>query len=59
MARCPAAYVFSRRYLDYDLGPAHPLRPERLVALGELVEGLGLLTGPGAVVHEPAPASEE
>ena len=59
MARCPAAYVFSPRYLDYDLGPQHPLRPERLVALGELVEGLDLLTGPGAVVHEPAPASEE
>jgi acetoin utilization deacetylase AcuC-like enzyme len=55
---CRSTFLFSPRYLDYDLGPGHPLRPARLAALLELVEDLSLLEGPTIRVREPEPATE-
>ena len=55
---CRSAFLFSPRYLDYDLGPGHPLRPARLAALRDLVEDLALLDGPTVSVREPPPATE-
>jgi acetoin utilization deacetylase AcuC-like enzyme len=56
---CTSAYVFSPRYLEYDLGPGHPLRPQRLAALSDLAGSLGLLDGATVHHHEPREASDD
>ncbi|MGH2602928.1 MAG: acetoin utilization protein AcuC, partial [Dehalococcoidia bacterium] len=56
---CSAAFVFHPRYLSYNLGPEHPLRPERLAALRELVGDLHLLDLPNVSLDEPAPATDD
>jgi acetoin utilization protein AcuC len=55
---CQCTYVFSPRYLGYDLGPEHPLRPQRLQALNDLIEGLGWLEGAHVGRVEPAAATD-
>ncbi len=59
MKGCPALYLFSPRYLAYDFGPDHPLRPERGRALQDLLAAMRLLDGRHVCVREPAPATEE
>lgn len=58
MRACRSAFLFSLTYLGYDLGPRHPLRPLRLVALKDLVDGLRLLEGEQITLHEPVPATD-
>lgn len=59
MKRCPALYLFSPRYLAYDFGPDHPLRPERGRALQDLLGALRLLDDRHVRLLEPSPATEE
>jgi acetoin utilization deacetylase AcuC-like enzyme len=54
-----AAFVFSPRYLEYDLGPEHPMRPDRLRALTDLLQGADAWTGHRISHHEPQPATDE
>lgn len=53
------ALVYSDKYLDYFLGPEHPLRPQRLTLMMELMRGIGLLDHPDLRVVEARAASEE
>lgn len=54
------ALVYDPSLADYDLGPGHPLRPERVTLSVSLMDAYGLLgEGPGqARVISPMPASE-
>ncbi|HEX8969405.1 MAG TPA: acetoin utilization protein AcuC, partial [Chloroflexota bacterium] len=67
MPECAARLIYRPEYQDYDFGPQHPLRPERIVASFDLIDALGIgpradqqLGPPGAtldelhLVHEPA-----
>lgn len=58
MKPCPSAFVYSPGYLAYDFGPDHPMQPERLAALVDLLEATRALTGPRIRMVEPAPASD-
>lgn len=58
MKGCSALYLFSPRYLAYDFGPDHPLRPERGRALQDLLTTLRLLDGRHVHLLEPLPATE-
>ncbi|MGZ3493068.1 MAG: acetoin utilization protein AcuC [Thermodesulfobacteriota bacterium] len=42
------AFIYTDAYLDYDYGPAHPLRIGRLKLTYELIKGYGLLDLPSA-----------
>lgn len=57
-APCRSAFVFSPRYLEYDLGPGHPMRPQRLEALQDLLESLDLLEGETVIRREPKAATD-
>ena len=59
MRGCVSAFVFSPSYMEYDLGPDHPLRPQRLAALRELLQAQRLLHASNVVMLDPAPATEE
>ncbi|MDI6712745.1 MAG: acetoin utilization protein AcuC [Anaerosomatales bacterium] len=54
-----AALVFSQRLASYDLGPTHPLRPERFLRAVDLMQRLHLLDEGGMRVVEPVPADDE
>ncbi len=54
-----AALVFSQRLASYDLGPTHPLRPERFLRAVDLMQRLHLLDEGGMRVVEPVPAGDE
>lgn len=53
----PAAVVWDRSFLGYDLGGDHPLNPVRLDLTVRLATALGVLDGVG--LREPAAASDE
>ena len=60
-----ASFIYSADMAEYDLGPNHPLRPERLRMTYELASACGLLDGDPQVVEtacgelvEPVSASE-
>ncbi len=57
VARCRARLVYSDGLLEYDLGPEHPLRPERAQVALELMQELGIAPGPGELLT-PRPATE-
>ena len=42
------AFIYTDAYLDYDYGPAHPLRIARLKLAYDLIKGYGLLDLPSA-----------
>jgi acetoin utilization deacetylase AcuC-like enzyme/GNAT superfamily N-acetyltransferase len=58
MRACAADYLFSPGYLAYDLGPNHPMRPERCHALADLLREAGLLRGRRIRVVKPDPATD-
>jgi len=58
MRACRSAYVFNPTYLKYDLGPEHPLRPLRLVALNDLLDALRWLHGVRVTRVLPNPATD-
>ena len=37
------AFIYSPRYLEFDYGPGHPLRNERLALTYDLIRSCGLL----------------
>ena len=52
------ALVYSPALGAYDLGPAHPFRPERFALAVALMEEYGLIGG-GLTLAEPRPATRE
>jgi len=54
-----ACFIYSPRFADYDLGPAHPLRPQRVTRTYELVRACHLLEHEGVALLSPEPAREE
>ena len=52
------ALIHSNAYTEFDYGPEHPLRMERLGLTWRLMEAYGLTSLPDAVVQAPKPADE-
>ncbi len=53
------AFIYSPRYLEFDYGPGHPLRNERLALTYDLISSCGLLALPSARCLEPEPATDD
>ena len=53
------AFIYTDAYLDYDYGPAHPLRVIRLKLTYELIRAYGLLDLPSAKFIHTLKADEE
>ena len=53
------ALVHSDAYTEFDYGPEHPLRMERLGLTWRLMQAYGLTTLPGTLVRKPEPADED
>ena len=53
-----AAVVWDDGYMQYDLGPEHPLHPVRLALTMSLARALGVLDGSDTRVLEPEPADD-
>jgi len=51
--------VYSEKFLDYNLGPQHPLRPIRVKLTHDLIESKGLLNADTVKITKPRMASEE
>ncbi len=52
------ALVHSNAYGEFDYGPEHPLRMERLALTWRLMEAYGLTSLPDTVLRAPEPADE-
>ena len=52
------AFLYSEKFLDYNLGPAHPLRPVRVKLTRDLLKSKGILDNQSVKVIEPRPAEE-
>ena len=52
------ALVHSEAYAEFDYGPEHPLRMERLGLTWRLMQAYGLTSLPNAIVRSPEPAQE-
>jgi len=57
--RMVTAIVYSDKYLEHDLGPGHPERPERLRAIVEALKQAGHWSSPNVLVMEPEPAGRD
>ncbi|MBI3780257.1 MAG: acetoin utilization protein AcuC [candidate division NC10 bacterium] len=53
------AFIYSPRYLEFDYGPGHPLRNERLALTHDLISSCGLLALPSTRCLEPEPATDD
>jgi acetoin utilization protein AcuC len=51
--------VYSEKFLDYNLGPFHPLRPLRVKLTHDLIQAKGLLNEDEIKVTQPRAASKE
>src|SRR5437899_10429237 len=51
--------LYSERFLDYNLGPSHPLRPVRVKLTHDLILSKGLLKEDEIMITVPRVASEE
>lgn len=51
--------IYDDRFLKYDFGPSHPLRPERLRLTHELIESMGLLRMPTVALERPVSATAD
>jgi len=51
--------IWDERFLDYNLGPQHPLRPIRVKLTYELIRSKRILQQEHVVVVKPRPASRE
>ena len=56
--KAPNAFIYSERYFDYDYGPHHPMRIERLKLTYELIRACGLLDLPDLLILEAEPAAD-
>jgi len=52
-------FLWSPQFCHYDLGPSHPLKPERLELTHALISAYGLLSQEGVACESPSPASPE
>jgi acetoin utilization protein AcuC len=53
------ALIYTPRYLEFDYGPGHPLRNERLQLTYDLIGACDLLDLPSARYLEPQPATDD
>ncbi|NJD67701.1 MAG: acetoin utilization protein AcuC [candidate division NC10 bacterium] len=53
------AFIYSPRFLDFDYGPGHPLRNERLGLTYDLIRACELLSLPSIRTVEPEPATDD
>lgn len=53
------AYIFSNDYFEFDYGPQHPLRIERLKLADHLIRAYGLLDIPGLIIEQTIPAQQK
>ena len=51
--------IWDERFLDYNFGPQHPLRPIRVKLTYELIRAKGILQQESVEVLKPRPASRE
>ncbi len=54
-----AALLYSERFLEYNLGPGHPLRPVRVKLTYDLLKAKGILGNATVSVVEPQAATEQ
>jgi acetoin utilization protein AcuC len=52
------AFLYSEKFLDYNFGPAHPLRPVRVKLTHDLLKSKRILDNPSVKVEGPRPATE-
>ncbi len=53
------AFIYTPRYLEFDYGPGHPLRNQRLRLTYDLISACDLLALPSARCLEPQPATDD
>ena len=53
------AFIYTPRFLEFDYGPGHPLRTERLELTYDLISACGLLALPSTRYVEPEPATDD
>ena len=51
--------VYSEKFLDYNLGPSHPLRPIRVKLTHDLIQAKGLIDNKSVTTTKPRMATEE
>lgn len=51
--------VYSARFLDYNLGPTHPLRPIRVKLTHDLIRAKGIIDKKSITITNPRVATEE
>ena len=56
---CAASLVYRSEYQDYDFGPEHPLRPERLIAAQSLFAAAGLWPSEDELIWAPPASPDE
>ena len=59
IAECSARFVYRPEYEQYDFGPQHPLRPERIRSSLDLIRNLGLGPRPDQLLTAPAATQSE
>lgn len=53
------AFIYTPRFLEFDYGPGHPLRNERLGLTSDLISACELLSLPSVRYVEPEPATDD
>ncbi|HWR20782.1 MAG TPA: hypothetical protein VN444_02840 [Verrucomicrobiae bacterium] len=53
------AFMYTPRFLEFDYGPGHPLRNERLGLTYGLISARGVLSLPSIRYVEPEPATDD
>jgi len=53
------AFMYTPRFLEFDYGPGHPLRTERLEPTYDVISAYGLLALPSIRSVEPEPATDD
>lgn len=53
------AFIYTTRFLEFDYGPGHPLRNERLGLTYDLISACELLSLPSTRYVEPEPATDD
>ena len=51
--------LYSEKFLEYNLGPTHPLRPIRVKLTHDLIQAKGLIDSESTTVTSPRTATEE
>lgn len=53
------AFIYTPRFLEFDYGPGHPLRTERLELTYDSISACGLPALPSIRYVEPEPATDD